>query len=124
MVCDSLSKSGSITSFSHRDHGATLIRVSWIRSRLGLIQTPMLGRTHTRPSTRCLQQAGKVLHRSVRFSVFLTIIILTSMIVPIYLDHVVVPTLTDEGCYTEVHHIDGNGIDAGYEIKPTTHSSG
>ncbi|KAF2474509.1 zinc metalloprotease-like protein [Lindgomyces ingoldianus] len=36
-----------------------------------------------------------------------------AQILPIYLDHVVVPTLTDAGCYTEVHHIDGNGYDAG-----------
>ncbi|KAF2794043.1 zinc metalloprotease-like protein [Melanomma pulvis-pyrius CBS 109.77] len=36
-----------------------------------------------------------------------------AQILPIYLDHVVVPTLTDAGCYTEVHHIDGNGNDAG-----------
>lgn len=37
-----------------------------------------------------------------------------AQILPIYLDHVVVPTLTDAGCYTEVHHIDGTGNDAGY----------
>lgn len=37
-----------------------------------------------------------------------------NFLVPIYLDHVVVPTLTDAGCYTEVHHIDGKGYDAGY----------
>ncbi|KAF1974031.1 zinc metalloprotease-like protein [Bimuria novae-zelandiae CBS 107.79] len=36
-----------------------------------------------------------------------------AQILPIYLDHLVVPTLTDEGCYTEVHHIDGTGHDAG-----------
>lgn len=34
-------------------------------------------------------------------------------ILPIYLEHVIAPTLTDEGCYTEVHHIDGSGNDAG-----------
>ena len=34
-------------------------------------------------------------------------------ILPIYLEHVIAPTLTDEGCYTEVHHIDGTGSDAG-----------
>lgn len=34
-------------------------------------------------------------------------------ILPIYLEHVIAPTLTDEGCYTEVHHIDGTGNDAG-----------
>lgn len=34
-------------------------------------------------------------------------------ILPVYLEHVIAPTLTDEGCYTEVHHIDGNGNDAG-----------
>jgi Zn-dependent M16 (insulinase) family peptidase len=32
---------------------------------------------------------------------------------PVYLDHLIVPTLTDAACYTEVHHIDGSGNDAG-----------
>ncbi|WPH03609.1 Hypothetical protein R9X50_00649200 [Acrodontium crateriforme] len=36
-----------------------------------------------------------------------------AQILPVYLEHLIVPTLTDEGCYTEVHHIDGNGQDAG-----------
>lgn len=36
-----------------------------------------------------------------------------AQILPIYLEHVILPTLTDEGCYTEVHHIDGDGNDAG-----------
>ncbi|CAI6341569.1 unnamed protein product [Periconia digitata] len=36
-----------------------------------------------------------------------------AQILPVYLDHLVVPTLTDEGCYTEVHHVDGSGHDAG-----------
>ncbi|KAJ9200696.1 hypothetical protein DTO032I3_4578 [Paecilomyces variotii] len=36
-----------------------------------------------------------------------------SQILPVYLEHVIAPTLTDEGCYTEVHHIDGTGHDAG-----------
>ncbi|KAF2003470.1 zinc metalloprotease-like protein [Amniculicola lignicola CBS 123094] len=36
-----------------------------------------------------------------------------AQLLPIYLDHVVMPTLTDSGCYTEVHHIDGKGQDAG-----------
>ena len=34
-------------------------------------------------------------------------------ILPIYLEHIIVPTLTDAGCYTEVHHVDGAGNDAG-----------
>ena len=34
-------------------------------------------------------------------------------ILPIYLEHVIAPTLTDAGCYTEVFHIDGEGHDAG-----------
>lgn len=34
-------------------------------------------------------------------------------ILPIYLEHIIAPTLTDSGCYTEVHHIDGSGHDAG-----------
>lgn len=36
-----------------------------------------------------------------------------AQILPIYLEHVIVPTLTDAGCYTEVHHVDGEGHDAG-----------
>lgn len=36
-----------------------------------------------------------------------------TQILPIYLDHLLVPTLTDAGCYTEVHHVDGKGFDAG-----------
>ncbi|KAI1006245.1 Uncharacterized protein K3495_g1977 [Podosphaera aphanis] len=36
-----------------------------------------------------------------------------AQILPVYLEHVIIPTLTDEGCYTEVHHVDGEGNDAG-----------
>ncbi|KAG9244950.1 zinc metalloprotease-like protein [Calycina marina] len=36
-----------------------------------------------------------------------------AQILPVYLEHIILPTLTDEGCYTEVHHIDGEGNDAG-----------
>lgn len=36
-----------------------------------------------------------------------------AQILPVYLEHVLLPTLTDEGCYTEVHHVDGTGNDAG-----------
>lgn len=36
-----------------------------------------------------------------------------AQILPVYLEHVLVPTLTDSGCYTEVHHVDGTGHDAG-----------
>ncbi|KAL8857025.1 MAG: hypothetical protein Q9178_006430 [Gyalolechia marmorata] len=36
-----------------------------------------------------------------------------AQILPIYLEHVIFPTLTDAGCYTEVHHVDGSGHDAG-----------
>ncbi|ORY72060.1 peptidase M16 inactive domain-containing protein [Pseudomassariella vexata] len=32
---------------------------------------------------------------------------------PIYLEHLVAPTITDAACLTEVHHIDGEGNDAG-----------
>ena len=34
-------------------------------------------------------------------------------VLPIYLDHLFFPLLTDDACYTEVHHLDPNGIDAG-----------
>ncbi|PQE32018.1 peptidase m16 inactive domain-containing protein [Rutstroemia sp. NJR-2017a WRK4] len=36
-----------------------------------------------------------------------------SQILPVYLEHLILPTLTEEACYTEVHHIDGDGNDAG-----------
>jgi len=36
-----------------------------------------------------------------------------AQILPVYLEHIILPTLTDEGCYTEVHHVDGEGNDAG-----------
>ncbi|KAI9821556.1 MAG: hypothetical protein M1832_003230 [Thelocarpon impressellum] len=36
-----------------------------------------------------------------------------AQILPVYLEHVLLPTLTDAGCYTEVHHVDGAGNDAG-----------
>ncbi|KAI7904653.1 Metalloenzyme, LuxS/M16 peptidase-like protein [Cokeromyces recurvatus] len=34
-------------------------------------------------------------------------------LLPIYVDHILYPTLTDTGYYTEVHHINGEGEDAG-----------
>lgn len=34
-------------------------------------------------------------------------------LLPIYLDHLLSPTLTDEACLTEVYHIDGNGKEKG-----------
>ena len=36
-----------------------------------------------------------------------------AQILPVYLEHVLLPTLTDSGCYTEVWHINGEGEDAG-----------
>lgn len=36
-----------------------------------------------------------------------------AQILPVYLEHVILPTITDEGCATEVHHVDGEGNDAG-----------
>lgn len=36
-----------------------------------------------------------------------------AQILPVYLEHIIVPTLTDAACYTEVHHVDGSGHDAG-----------
>ncbi|KAJ6263411.1 hypothetical protein Dda_1974 [Drechslerella dactyloides] len=36
-----------------------------------------------------------------------------SQILPVYLEHILFPILTDSGCYTEVHHVDGAGHDAG-----------
>ncbi|ODV61515.1 Sdd3p ASCRUDRAFT_7736 [Ascoidea rubescens DSM 1968] len=34
-------------------------------------------------------------------------------LLPAYLDHILNPTLTDELCYTEVYHVDGNAKDKG-----------
>lgn len=34
-------------------------------------------------------------------------------LLPVYLDHILYPTMTDEAFATEVHHIDGKGQDAG-----------
>lgn len=34
-------------------------------------------------------------------------------ILPVYLDHILFPTLTESGFETEVHHINGEGEDAG-----------
>ncbi|CCG82102.1 putative Zinc metalloprotease [Taphrina deformans PYCC 5710] len=34
-------------------------------------------------------------------------------LLPIFVDHILYPTLTPSGCYTEVHHINGKGEDAG-----------
>lgn len=36
-----------------------------------------------------------------------------AQILPVYLEHIIDPTLTDAGCYTEVYHVDGTGNDAG-----------
>ncbi|KAI1376635.1 Metalloenzyme, LuxS/M16 peptidase-like protein [Hypoxylon crocopeplum] len=36
-----------------------------------------------------------------------------AQILPVYLEHLVVPTITDAACLTEVHHINGEGNDAG-----------
>ncbi|KAA8906288.1 Metalloenzyme, LuxS/M16 peptidase-like protein [Sphaerosporella brunnea] len=36
-----------------------------------------------------------------------------AQILPVYLEHTLLPTLTDAGCLTEVHHINGEGQDAG-----------
>ncbi len=32
---------------------------------------------------------------------------------PVYLDHILFPTLTESGYVTEVHHVNGEGEDAG-----------
>ena len=36
-----------------------------------------------------------------------------AQILPVYLEHMLFPTLTDAGCMTEVHHVDGRGHDVG-----------
>ncbi|AEO62585.1 uncharacterized protein THITE_2106927 [Thermothielavioides terrestris NRRL 8126] len=50
-----------------------------------------------------------------------------AQILPVYLEHVILPTLTDDACITEVHHIDGEGNDAGVvysEMQALQYSSG
>ncbi|KAI1818095.1 Metalloenzyme, LuxS/M16 peptidase-like protein [Poronia punctata] len=45
---------------------------------------------------------------------------------PVYLEHLIVPTITDAACLTEVHHIDGEGNDAGVvysEMQAVQHTS-
>ncbi|EPB86108.1 hypothetical protein HMPREF1544_07096 [Mucor circinelloides 1006PhL] len=37
-------------------------------------------------------------------------------LLPVYVDHILYPTLTNEGFYTEVHHIDQDGQDAGIVV--------
>ncbi|GAB5591544.1 hypothetical protein Unana1_06444 [Umbelopsis nana] len=41
-------------------------------------------------------------------------------ILPVYIDHILYPTLTSSGCYTEVHHINGKGEDAGCGYRSET----
>ncbi|KAI0381908.1 Metalloenzyme, LuxS/M16 peptidase-like protein [Hypomontagnella monticulosa] len=36
-----------------------------------------------------------------------------AQILPVYLEHLIVPTITDAACLTEVHHVNGEGNDAG-----------
>lgn len=36
-----------------------------------------------------------------------------SSVLPVYLEHLIVPTLTEEAYHTEIHHIDGEGLDRG-----------
>ncbi|KAK8047446.1 hypothetical protein PG996_015510 [Apiospora saccharicola] len=46
---------------------------------------------------------------------------------PVYLEHLLKPTLKDEACLTEVHHIDGEGNDAGVvysEMQALQNTSG
>ncbi|KAI8960573.1 Metalloenzyme, LuxS/M16 peptidase-like protein [Daldinia sp. FL1419] len=49
-----------------------------------------------------------------------------AQILPVYLEHLIVPTITDAACLTEVHHIDGEGNDAGVvysEMQGVQHMS-
>ncbi|KAI0884379.1 Metalloenzyme, LuxS/M16 peptidase-like protein [Annulohypoxylon maeteangense] len=50
-----------------------------------------------------------------------------AQILPVYLEHLIVPTLTDAACLTEVHHINGEGNDAGVvysEMQGVQYTSG
>ncbi|RYP68087.1 hypothetical protein DL771_006829 [Monosporascus sp. 5C6A] len=49
-----------------------------------------------------------------------------AQILPVYLEHIIVPTITDAACLTEVHHINGEGNDAGVvysEMQGVEHTS-
>ncbi|RYP42342.1 hypothetical protein DL767_000264 [Monosporascus sp. MG133] len=49
-----------------------------------------------------------------------------AQILPVYLEHLIVPTITDAACLTEVHHVNGEGNDAGVvysEMQGVEHSS-
>lgn len=50
-----------------------------------------------------------------------------AQILPVYLEHVILPNITDDACVTEVHHIDGEGNDAGVvysEMQALQYTSG
>ncbi|KAI1446983.1 Metalloenzyme, LuxS/M16 peptidase-like protein [Annulohypoxylon stygium] len=50
-----------------------------------------------------------------------------AQILPVYLEHLIVPTLTDAACLTEVHHVNGEGKDAGVvysEMQGVQYTSG
>ncbi|KAI1214774.1 Metalloenzyme, LuxS/M16 peptidase-like protein [Annulohypoxylon truncatum] len=50
-----------------------------------------------------------------------------AQILPVYLEHLILPTLTDAACLTEVHHINGEGNDAGVvysEMQGVQYTSG
>ena len=34
-------------------------------------------------------------------------------LLPVFLDHIMYPLITDSGFLTEIHHVDGQGADAG-----------
>jgi Zn-dependent M16 (insulinase) family peptidase len=50
-----------------------------------------------------------------------------AQILPVYLEHVILPVITDEACLTEVHYVDGEGTDAGVvysEMQAVQYRSG
>lgn len=44
-------------------------------------------------------------------------------LLPIYVDHILYPTLTETGYHTEVHHINGKGEDAGVSFLSIKHKA-
>ena len=74
----------------------------------------MLGQALIIPATQYTLLA--LLGKSITFSTDLQFIFIYSrflQILPIYLDHLLFPTLRSEDFVTEVHHINGQGYDAG-----------
>lgn len=79
----------------------------------------MPGQTWITPVTVRVLKYGMSVDRKLIAGAWQTLAITTAgsdgflQLLPVYVDHILYPTLTNEGFYTEVHHIDQDGQDAG-----------